>query len=87
MQQLDRHDSVHGRPNNNFYSGHQLLLQFGPTLTFRRIILMTWDKQKSNKQKKKQSDFYADIAMELLDELKGYLRLVWRFTKDRFSIK
>ena len=39
---------------------------------------MTWDKQKSNKRKKKQCDFYADIVMELLDELK-YLQLVWRF--------
>ena len=62
----------------NFYSGHQPFLRFGPTWTFPTIILMTWDKQKSNKRKKKQCDFYADIVMELLDELK-YLQLVWRF--------
>ena len=29
---------------------------------------------------KKQCDFYADIVMELLDELNEYLRLVWRLT-------
>ena len=64
----------------NFYSEHQVFLRFGPTWTFPRIILMTWDKQKSNKHKK-QCDFYADIVMELLDELNEYLRLVWRFTE------
>ena len=41
---------------------------------------MTWDKQKSNEDKK-QCDFYADIVMELLDEHNEYLRLVWRFIK------
>ena len=32
--------------------------------------------------RRKQCDFYAHVAMELLDELNEYLRLVWRFTKD-----
>ena len=36
----------------NFYSGQQLFVRFGPTCIFRRIILMTLDKQKSNKHEK-----------------------------------
>ena len=79
IEQLDLGDLVPEGQSINFYSGHQVFLRFRPTCTFRRIILMTWDKLKSNKRIK-QGDFCADIAMARLHEFCGYLRLVWRFT-------
>ena len=50
IEELDRGDPVPEGSSINFYSGHQVFLRFGPTWTFRRIILMTWDKLKSNKR-------------------------------------